>query len=162
MTKENGRDRGKEGDKTRRESQAMRKNLFPLMWVPESAWSFLSIQYLRFHQNCSAIVLGSPIESKLSLPLKIGTQSRLISITRPALVSAAGSHQPAGSAARMGWKRGVSLMSFNLLVQSTNRHLFQQPSTLPYHFFLSIPRQLSNGFHKSTSTSSNVIKQHNQ
>lgn len=140
----------------------MRKNLFPLMWVPESAWSFLSIQYLRFHQNCSAIVLGSPIESKLSLPLKLGTQSRLISITRPALVSAAGSHQPAGSAARMGWKRGVSLMSFNLLIQSTNRRLYQQPSTLAFHFFLSIPRQLSTGFHKSTSTTSNVIKQHNQ
>lgn len=130
-----------------------------LVLLPESARSFLSILYLRFHQNCSAIVLGSPIESKLSLPLKFGNQSRLISVTRTALVSAAGSHQPAGSAARTVWKRGVFLMSFNLLIQSTNGHLYQQPSPLD-HLFFPFPDSWTMAF-TSQHPLVNVRKQHN-
>lgn len=60
-----GRIRGRVRHKKRRESQAMRKNLFPLPQVCESQFS---IQRLRFHQNCLAIVPGSRTESKLSPP----------------------------------------------------------------------------------------------
>lgn len=135
-----------EGETKRENHRQWQKNLFLLMWGLESTQSFLSILYLKFHQNCSVIVLRSPIQSKLSLPLKIWNQSGLISVTGTALVSAAGSNQPAGSGARAEREGSLWCPLISWDKERTGAYINNQPpQATPFHSFTRVYPSLQMG-----------------